>query len=701
MKTIKYICALALAASFTACKDDNTDQPQPVESYTTVKIDAEVGRESFFTRADVMGTGEAQRFFTSGDAIAVTDGAATDTYTFDGNEWTPAGKGFEWGSYSKEYKGWYPATASYDSFTLPSDQSTAAKLQTADYMTASRTVDACPTEGVLLLDFNRHTSRVVLYISGIDASNGEVASVTVHSTGSRLPSDGVATEITPYDIGDGRYVALVAPGNEDTAAHFITVTTTSGKTFNVDGIPQTEEAKSYGYDLYIGKSDITVGRPTVIDWSTGSTLQGVLSDVTDEADPGFFVTPEGRGDKSGSTWDNAIDLKTFRDKIHRPKAADVNGKTFYLAGGDYDMFSDYRGETTIADYDKKQFTITIMGGYDPASTGNDIKKRDLDKYPTVFSRSAAPTFKTKFFWIGDKANVNFDGINFEGGYNGKDRGNLLCIHTSYVTVTINNCVFNGFSHTGEGAAIYAEGTKLKLSNSTVTNCVCEQGAVASRNGDGYNMLNNVVFHDNTAYGKWGVHLNAKHPVLMNNVTMYGENYTGTATDNSSPMINANGNAFFMANSTFYSTICKTSRHDGIIRLSLSGGESIFINNVLASSKTDDISFFDGDGHRSTSAGHNVYMKTTSTISMVASDLSLPTFQEPTFDGSTPSFGTFRMPSYATLAEITAACARSKSSGFPTLGAEFAEWVGDDFAVDARGNKRNSSKMNPGSFDSGL
>ena len=702
MKPIRYIFALAAVAAMTACSDDDKDIQKPETIFTTVTVDAEVGRESFFSRAGVLENGEAQRFFSAGDVIGLSDGKSDERYTFDGNGWTPAAKGFEWGNYSVEYRGWYPASASYDTFSLPTDQSTAGKLQSADYMTATRTVDACPSDGVLLLDFNRHMARVMLYISGIDKSNGEIESITVQSPGSRIPSDGMPVVVTPYAAGDGRYVALVTPGEANPDGQFITITTTTGKKFNVTGIPAISGAYSYNYDLYLGKSDITISKPVVEEWKTGGTLAGTLADVTDETDPGFFVTPEGRGDKSGATWENAMDLKSFRDKIHRPNAAEINDMTFYLAEGDYDMFSDYRGETTIADPNKTQLYVTIKGGYDATLSGTDTSRRDIHTNATRFIRSAAPpTWKTKFFYIGDKANVTFDGIDFEGGYNGSEGGNLLCIHTSYVAVTIDNCVINGFSHTGEGAAVYAEGTKLKIANSTISNCVCEQGAVASRNGTGYNMLNNVVFTDNTAYGKWGVHVNSKHPLLMNNVTMYNEKYSGTATDNSSPMINANGNAFFMANSTLYSTICDRSRHDGSLRLSLSGGESIVINNLLGSSKADDMTMFDGDGHRCTSAGYNVFMKTTPNISMGGNDLALTTFPAPSFSGNFISFGTFDMPSFATLGDIMAACAKSKSNEFQTLGAEFADWVGDDFGLDCRGNRRNTSKMNPGAFDPGL
>ncbi len=702
MKAYRYMLAIAAAASLAACSDDKNEPGVSDETFTTVVVNAEVGRGSFYSRAAVTGDGEAQRYFTPGDVIGVSDGAATDSYSYDGKEWSAAAQGFTWGEYSVNFKAWYPVSASYSSFTLPADQSTPAKLQAADYMTAARTVDACPAGGVLLLDFDRHMSRVMLRISGIDPENGEVETVAVQSGSSKVPADGVATSVAAYDAGEGLYVALTVPGEGDDSAPFITITTSAGKTFHIDGIPATEAAKSYSYDLYIGKSTLTLGRPAVEDWTTGATLDGVLADVTYETDPGFFVTPAGKGDKSGSTWENAMDLKTFRDKIHRPVAAEVNDMTFYLAEGDYDMFSDYRGETTIGDASKTPLNMAIKGGYDASLTGTDVSKRDLDNHPTRFIRSAAaPTWKTKFFWVGDKANVTFDGIDFEGGYDGSQRGNLLCIHSSNISLTVNNCRFNGFSHEGEGAAIYAEGTRLKLSNSTITNCVCEQGAVASRNGAGYNMLNNVVFHDNSSYGKWGVHLNSKHPVMMNNVTMYGDRYIGSAADNSSPIINANGNAFFSANSTFYSTIHQTRRHDGIIRLSLAGGESIFINNVFGSSDPDDVSLFDGDGHRTTSAGYNVYMHVSPAITMGATDLALSAFPAPAEVDGTLSFETFAMPSYATLSDITAACSRSKSGDFPTLGAEFADWVGDDFAVDARGVKRNTSRMHPGAFDPAL
>ncbi len=705
MKKYRYICALAALASLTACSDDKNKQEQPDETPTVVKIDAEVGRHSFFSRANIMASDESQRFFSQGDIIAVSNGSATETYTYGGEEWTPAGEGFKWGDYSIEFKAWYPSGTGYDSFTLPVDQSTKEKLTAADYMTANRTVDACPTGGVLLLDFNRHMSRVVLNVSGIDKDNGSIESVTVRSANSGIPADGTAAEVRACDLGDGLYVALIVPGDANPSAAFVTITTSSGKVFTVDGVPATEKAKSYSFDMYLGKSDVTLGTPIVEDWQTGGTLSGVLTDITDEADPGYYVTPEGRGDKSGSSWDNALDLKGFRDLIHCPEYDKVNGMTIYLSAGDYDMFSDYRGETTLSTTDKKAFTLAIYGGYDPASTGNDISKRDIRSKKTIFSRSATdPGSKTKFFWAGNGADITVDGIYFEGGYDGTAAGNLLCFDTNNASLTINGCEINGFANTGEGAAVYAQNTKLRISNSVISNCACEQGAVASRNGNGYHFLNNVAFIDNAAYGTWGISLNSKHPILMNNVTMRGDRYIGTADWHSSPMINANGDAFFMVNSSFYSTIYPSSTHEGVIRLSLSGGgTSYFLNNIIGSSKaTTDASFFNGDGHKASSLGYNVYMITWPDIVMGNKDLSIVPFTTPTFADNCLDWGTsFAMPAYAKLSDITSACLQVKSTAFPSLGAEFAAWVGDDFAKDCKGNDRNISKMYPGALDPGL
>ncbi len=113
MKAYRYMLAIAAAASLAACSDDKNEPGVSDETFTTVVVNAEVGRGSFYSRAAVTGDGEAQRYFTPGDVIGVSDGAATDSYSYDGKEWSAAAQGFTWGEYSVNFKAWYPVSASY------------------------------------------------------------------------------------------------------------------------------------------------------------------------------------------------------------------------------------------------------------------------------------------------------------------------------------------------------------------------------------------------------------------------------------------------------------------------------------------------------------------------------------------------------------------------------------------------------------
>ena len=71
---------------------------------------------------------------------------------------------------------------------------------------------------------------------------------------------------------------MVSPGTGNDAEKFLKLTVTYNdgegnatqtKVLDVTGIPVLEEAKSYTYDVKIGKDKVTIGKVSVADWDKG------------------------------------------------------------------------------------------------------------------------------------------------------------------------------------------------------------------------------------------------------------------------------------------------------------------------------------------------------------------------------------------------------------------------------------------------
>ena len=57
--------------------------------------------------------------------------------------------------------------------------------------------------------------------------------------------------------------------------------------------------------------------------------------------------------------------------------------------------------------------------------------------------------------------------------------------------------------------------------------------------------------------------------------------------------------------------------------------------------------------------------------------------------------------FATKSAVTSVVRAYKTDNFPTMGQDFANWLGDDLGKDQNGNIRNPNKMLPGAYDPGL
>ena len=300
MKITRYMGAFAVIAMLAACSTD--DELGANSAANEVKIAATVGGNSIFTRSNPVGTEAEQQNFNEGDAISVTTEGKTVIYKKTGEVWAPANAGdyLVWTGNAQAFEACYPekadesTTNSFSVGYVSADQSTVDKIEKSDYMISREAIEKAyiPSDRQLTLNFARQTARVIVKVSGFGDEfkdlNPTLSAVEVYSK-LKVPageSDSYAA-IKTYkkeESGSNVFYALVSPGDANSTEKFLklTVTYNDGEVINpthteelyVTGIPALEKAKSYTYDVKIGKDKATIGSVSVEDWGTGDAITG-------------------------------------------------------------------------------------------------------------------------------------------------------------------------------------------------------------------------------------------------------------------------------------------------------------------------------------------------------------------------------------------------------------------------------------------
>lgn len=298
MKITKYMGAFAVIAMLAAC---STDDEQGINTAANeVKIAATVGGNSIFTRSNPLGTPEEQYSFNEGDAISVTTEGKTVIYTKNKDgQWANANDYLVWTGNAQTFEACYPEKAdesSTNSFSVgyvSADQSTVEKIALSDYMTCTKNIEkvAIPSDRRLALNFERQTARVIVKASGFGDEfkdlSPTLSAVEVYSKLKVPAEDGDSyVAIQTYkkeESGSNVFYALVSPGTGNDAEKFLKLTVTYNdsegkptqtKVLDVTGIPALEKAKSYTYDVKIGKDKVTIGNVSVADWGKGDAITG-------------------------------------------------------------------------------------------------------------------------------------------------------------------------------------------------------------------------------------------------------------------------------------------------------------------------------------------------------------------------------------------------------------------------------------------
>ena len=292
--------AFAVIAMLAACSTD--DEQGTNTAANEVKIAATVGGNSIFTRSNPLGTEAEQQSFNENDVISVTTEGKTVIYKKTGEVWAPANAGdyLVWTGNAQAFEACYPektdesTTNSFSVGYVSADQSTVDKIEKSDYMISRETIEKAyiPSDRQLTLNFERQTARVIVKVSGFGDEfkdlNPTLSAVEVYSK-LKVPageSDSYAA-IKTYkkeESGNNVFYALVSPGDANSTEKFLklTVTYNDGEVVNptqtkelyVTGIPALEKAKSYTYDVKIGKDKVTIGSVSVADWGKGDAITG-------------------------------------------------------------------------------------------------------------------------------------------------------------------------------------------------------------------------------------------------------------------------------------------------------------------------------------------------------------------------------------------------------------------------------------------
>ena len=295
MKITKYMGAFAVIAMLAACSTD--DEQSANTAANEVKIAATVGGNSIFTRSNPLGTKAEQESFNENDAISVTTEGKTVVYTKNKDgQWANANDYLVWTGNAQTFEACYPgnSTNSISEGHIEADQSDITKIAQSDYMTCRKEIEKkdIPTDRQLTLNLERQTARVIVNVSGFGDEfkdlNPTLSAVEVYSKLKVPAGDGDSyAAIKAYqatdESGKNVFYALVSPGAANSTEKFLKLTVTYNdsegkptqtKVLDVTGIPALEKAKSYTYDVKIGKDKATIGSVSVADWGKGDAITG-------------------------------------------------------------------------------------------------------------------------------------------------------------------------------------------------------------------------------------------------------------------------------------------------------------------------------------------------------------------------------------------------------------------------------------------
>ena len=256
--------------------------------------------------------------FINGDEICVQntlrDTKNIATYTFDGTTWTTT-DALVWngGTAESQFQAWYPATASFDKFTLPTDQNSIEELPAADWMTASTSAMVKPDDKTINLAFEHKLAKVTVQVMEFTSQFGDdpyLKAATIYSLSDEYVT--VNGGIKPV-LGGNAATAIVCPGKYAAGTNLMEVTISDDGRQTFLNVPVNafltntglEAGKHYQFSLKVGKDAISITKVNVEPWTTKEIDGGVAEEV--------FPSIDGTDYASLSALQNAVKEK-FSDE---------------------------------------------------------------------------------------------------------------------------------------------------------------------------------------------------------------------------------------------------------------------------------------------------------------------------------------------------------------------------------------------------
>lgn len=532
----KIMAVFAAMLAFSSCEKDK-ELPSFDSDERAIRIIPEIA--SPYTKSNPVTDGKETEF-NKGDMIALLCDDGHVTYKLTDKGWKTTDNYYlRWGSAPVSYSAFYPATetsTTFGNFELQSSQRTADRLAAADYMTCT-VADAVKTsDGSLRLEMERQMAKVSFTLSGIEGSARVQGFRVWTSTGftEGHPNTDrmyispyiVASEGTISGQNGTTYTAIVVPSEADDSKVFVTFNY-KGKDITLTGVPELKKGFRYDMRINISETIISIDTPSVDPWDE-STIVIPGGDAEKVPLLPYFVKPQACGTRDGHSWENAMGMTEFLNMIKQKNgsqsesdenADNVDDRDFYFTGGTYSVSQikvEYSGYGS-------RVKFRVHGGYDPASTGTDVSRKESE---TIFDGGGS----NRFITFGNQTEPTFDGITFTNLKSGGEGCIMLAAGGSGDSrATFTNCTFKKCTASGgQNPIIMVRKGLAKFDNVIFDACRAENGVrglirLVQKESRVY--LNACTFVNNT-FGGGGfgllVHLNDfGGNVCLHNVTFAG------------------------------------------------------------------------------------------------------------------------------------------------------------------------------------
>ena len=232
----------------------------------------------------------------------------------------------------------------------------------------------------------------------------------------------------------------------------------------------------------------------------------------------YYVSPNGAGEKDGSSWDNALDTEGFQAKA----ASNENGDIYNFAGGVYQpsthiifktgaiLNGNSDGQRSIFSGDKDNNNNPDDGDMNRLirfeAKSQNVEINNLD-FTCVYTNSSDAALSVGALMIEASTNVKINGCRFYGNWSNGTQGGAPC-HLNASIVKFTECIFSNNSANYRGAAI-----RIK----------------SNVNKTGYTTFEKCVFKNNTNYHNMGI-IFVSHSMEVNliNCILSGNESKGTS-----------------------------------------------------------------------------------------------------------------------------------------------------------------------------